>query len=354
MPDKRIKVVVVDDSALMRMLIPTLLEKTGEITVVATASDPLIARRKIKETNPDVITLDVEMPNMDGLSFLEKIMTLRPTPVVMVSSLTRAGAEITLKALELGAVDFVAKPAIDLEKNMHALASTLIEKVKIASTSNVRKRPRGGTDDRDDKSDYQFSTTESLIAIGASTGGVQVIGRLLEKFPANAPGTVITQHMPPSFTSKFADRLDGLCKVKVREAENGRRIRPGEVWIAPGNTHLLVERNGADYVCRLSDAPPVNGHRPSVDVLFHSVARACGDRAVGVILTGMGRDGAEGLLEMHQAGAVTCGQDEATSTVYGMPRVAHELGAVDVQLPEKKVFNYIMAKTSNDKQKIRI
>ncbi len=350
---KKIKVVVVDDSALMRRLIPSLLEQSDDIVVAATAPDPMIARQKIKLTNPDVITLDVEMPKMDGISFLEKVMALRPMPVVMISSLTTKSADVTLRALELGAVDFVTKPALDLSSNMKEMADELIEKVKIAANSNVRhKRPMPNVGVFQNRA--SFETTECIVAIGASTGGVETLGRMLPHLPANAPGMVIAQHMPPNFTRQFADRLHKSCAVTVREAENNQRIRPGEVWIAPGNKHLTLKRSGADYVCKLEDWPLVNGHRPSVDVLFDSVAQNCGPKAIGVLLTGMGKDGAKGLLHMKEVSAVTIGQNEASSVVYGMPRAAFELGAVMHQLPEDQIISAVLDEASNHSNAIRI
>ena len=348
---RKIRTLVVDDSALMRMLLPAMLERSSEIEVIGAASNPYAAREMIKELNPDVITLDVEMPRMDGLSFLEKIMRLRPTPVVMVSSLTQAGADITLQALEIGAVDFIGKPVMDIEKNMPLLAEQLIEKVKAAAQSRVRRRQRPPVVQAEQLS---FETTEVIIAIGASTGGVETLGRLLAGYPANAPGTVIAQHMPPRFTHQFADRLNRNVAVQVREAEHGHRIRPGQVLIAPGDKHLTLKRSGADYVCRLTEDAPVCGHRPSVDVLFQSVAAAAGANAIGVILTGMGRDGAQGLKAMRESGATTIGQDEATSLVYGMPKAAFDAGAVEEQLPEDKILPAIMRHVSHRGTALRI
>jgi len=348
----RIRALVVDDSALMRQLLPSMLQRSNEIEVVGSASNPVIARKMIKDLNPDVITLDVEMPQMDGIAFLEKIMTLRPTPVVMVSSLTREGADVTLRALELGAIDFLAKPAIDLQANMAGLADELIEKVKIAARSKVTAISRRPV--TQSVRAIGFDTTETLIAFGASTGGVETLGRILSNFPPDAPGTVIAQHMPPHFTRQFAERLNKFCAVTISEAEDGRRVRPGHVFIAPGDAHLTVKRSGADYVCRLEDSPPVNGHRPSVDVLFNSVAKAAANKAIGVILTGMGRDGAHGLKAMKDAGAMTLGQDEASSIVYGMPKVAFDCGAVSRQLPENKILPTILSLVSDGGDVIRI
>ncbi|MDM7983727.1 MAG: chemotaxis response regulator protein-glutamate methylesterase [Maricaulis sp.] len=349
---RKIRTLVVDDSALMRMLIPSMLQRSPHIEVVGAASNPFAAREMIQELNPDVITLDVEMPKMDGISFLHKIMTLRPTPVVMVSSLTQKGADVTLKALELGAIDFIGKPTLDLEKNMPLLADELIEKVRAAAVSKVRSHTRKV--EVKAAAPVSFDTTEALVALGASTGGVETLGRLLGALPPNAPGIVIAQHMPAQFTKQFAERINKHCAVQVAEAEQGQRIRPGTAWIAPGDRHLEVRRSGADYVCRLTEEPPVSGHRPSVDVLFNSVAKACGAQAIGVILTGMGRDGADGLKTMRDAGCRTIGQDEATSLVYGMPKAAFDAGAVETQLPEDKIPSVILRIVSESGGVLRI
>ncbi len=349
---RKIRTLVVDDSALMRMLIPSMLKRSPHIEVVGAASNPFAAREMIKELNPDVITLDVEMPKMDGISFLHKIMTLRPTPVVMVSSLTQKGADITLQALELGAIDFIGKPTLDLEKNMPLLADELIEKVRAAAVSKVRSHARKV--EVKAAAPVNFDTTEAIVALGASTGGVETLGRLLGALPPNAPGIVIAQHMPAQFTKQFAERINKHCAVQVAEATQGQRVRPGTAWIAPGDRHLEVRRSGADYVCRLTEEPPVSGHRPSVDVLFNSVAEACGAQAIGVILTGMGRDGADGLKAMRDAGCSTIGQDEATSLVYGMPKAAFDAGAVETQLPEDKIPSAILRIVSESGGVLRI
>lgn len=348
----KIRALVVDDSALMRAMIPSLLQKSPEIEVVGTAANPILARQSIKDLNPDVITLDVEMPKMDGLSFLEKIMTLRPTPVVMVSSLTQAGANATLRALELGAVDFVAKPLVDIEKNLEGLAGELIDKVKTAARAQIRAIPKNRPVKRAEP--ISFEATETIVAMGASTGGVETLGRIIEALPANAPGIVIAQHMPKAFTHSFAERLNNRSQVSVAEAEAGRRILPGHVFIAPGDFHLKVKRSGADYICKLDDGPLVCGHKPSVDVLFSSVAKACGDGSIGVILTGMGKDGAAGLLEMREAGAATYAQDEATSLVWGMPKAAYEAGAVERLLPEIKVVPTVLGRSFDRSKAVRI
>src|SRR5262245_27266720 len=321
-----VRVLIVDDSALMRQLISTLLSADPEIEVVGTAPDPHVARERIKALNPDVITLDVEMPHMDGVTFLRKIMTLRPMPVVMLSTLTQAGAEVTLEALEIGAVDFIAKPTNDVANAMADLAGELQEKVKAAARTRVgarrappipaaRRAPLG-------------RSTGKVVMIGASTGGVEALKALLLGLPADCPPVLITQHMPARFTAAFARRLDNECLMRVSEAVDNEPVEAGHAYIAPGSRHLELIRVGNHYACSLSDGPPVSGHRPSVDTLFRSGARLLGRAGIGVILTGMGKDGAAGLLELRRAGATTLGQDEASSLIYGMPRVAFETGAV--------------------------
>jgi two-component system chemotaxis response regulator CheB len=322
-----VRVLVVDDSAVMRQLLSTLLSADPEIEVVGTAPDPHVARERIKTLNPDVVTLDVEMPHMDGVTFLRKIMTLRPTPVVMISTLTQAGAEITLEALEIGAVDFIAKPTHDLANAMAGLASELQTKVKGAARARVGMRRAPPPAPRVHRPRPQGSSGK-IVFIGASTGGVEALKVVLMGLPSDCPPTLITQHMPPRFTAAFAERLNRECPMTVSQAVHDEVVEPGHVYIAPGSHHLELHRNGSRNICRLSDAPPVSGHRPSVDVLFRSAARTAGKSAVGVILTGMGKDGAEGLFEMRQAGAVTLGQNEETSLIYGMPRVAFERGGV--------------------------
>lgn len=325
-----VSVLVVDDSPTMRGLITAALRRDPEIEVVGSAADPLEAREAIKRLNPDVITLDVEMPNMNGLEFLEKIMRLRPMPVVMVSTLTRAGAEITLAALELGAIDAVGKPGAGTTAQ-EAFAD-LASKVKVAARSRVRGggRAAAGADARPPSGNWNIAS-DHVLAIGASTGGVEALLTIISAFPADCPATVITQHMPATFTSSFAARLDKASAATVREATDGALLEQGCVYLAPGGeAHLEV--GGVTPRCRLVRSDTVSGHRPSVDVLFRSVARLRRPMT-GVILTGMGRDGAAGLLEMRQAGASTLGQDEASSVVYGMPRAAFETGAVQRQLP---------------------
>ena len=336
---KKIKVLIIDDSALIRKILSEMLSSDPEIEVVGTASDPYIARTKIKELNPDVLTLDVEMPRMDGITFLSNLMRLRPMPVVMVSSLTEKGADITLQALEIGAIDFVTKPSIDLAHTISDYSREIIEKVKNASTARVQNyTPNKINVVEKNSADVvllkktkikNFKTTEKIIAIGASTGGTEAIKNVLSKMPVNSPGIVITQHIPEAFSKKFADRLNNQLGLTVYEAEDGQQIIPGHVYIAPGDQHLIIERSGARYLCKLNNGPPVNRHKPSVDVLFRSVAQNVGPNAIGVILTGMGDDGALGLKEMHDAGAKTIAQDEKTSVVWGMPGSAVNKGGVD-------------------------
>lgn len=323
----KIRVLVVDDSATMRSLITAALNRDSEIEVVGAAGDPFEARGMIKALNPDVVTLDIEMPNMNGIEFLEKIMRLRPMPVVMVSSLTQAGAEMTLRALELGAVDCVGKPttATGTAEALNEVA----DKVKSAARASVRTKADAApaTARR-----LNYVPSGDVVAIGSSTGGVEALLSILTQFPETCPPTVITQHMPATFTASFAARLDRASGAKVQEAVDGALLEPGKVYVAPGGvTHLEVVRS-AGLRCRLTQGDPVSGHRPSVDVLFNSVAQAVGDKAVGAILTGMGRDGAQGLLALRKAGARTLGQDEASCVVYGMPRTAFELGAVEKQV----------------------
>ena len=324
-----IRVLVVDDSATMRGLITARLRTDPLIEVVGHASDPHDARFAIKRLNPDVITLDIEMPNMDGIEFLDKIMRLRPTPVIMISTLTQRGAEVSLRALEIGAFDCIAKPSNGSSDDF----DLLVEKVKAAANSRRRFRRQGALKR---ESEASFMPDGRMIAIGASTGGVEALITVLSQFPPNCPPTVISQHMPPAFTRSFAARLNSICAASVCEASEGAPMEAGRIYLAPGDTHLEVVGSGS-YRCRLSDSPKVNGHRPSVDVMFKSVARAVGGRAIGLILTGMGRDGADGLLALRNAGAETLGQDEQSSVVYGMPRVAFEIGAVGRQLSLERI-----------------
>lgn len=338
------RTLVVDDSATMRSMISAVLRKDPGIEVVGQASNAMEARSAIKELNPDVVTLDIEMPNMNGLDFLEKIMLLRPMPVIMVSTLTQRGAEASLAALEIGAFDCVGKPQAGDPSPFHDLA----EKVKAAAGSMRHRQPvherAGVSPPAAPKPDYK--PRRKVIAIGASTGGVEALIQVLSRFPANCPPTVVTQHMPGSFTKSFADRLDRLCAPKVAEARDGEALDFGRIYLAPGGERHLEIANPSAPRCRLVEMPPVNGHCPSVDVLFGSVAEIAGRNAVGAILTGMGRDGAQGLLKMRRAGAETFGQDERSCIVYGMPRVAFEIGAVARQLPLDQIGNELIAFTA--------
>jgi two-component system, chemotaxis family, protein-glutamate methylesterase/glutaminase len=340
-PSRRIRVLIIDDSALVRRILSELLAADDEMEVVGTAGDAYIARDKIKQFDPDVLTLDVEMPKMDGVTFLRNLMRLRPMPVVMVSSLTEHGAEITLDALAVGAVDYLPKPKIDVAATLGDYAEELKAKIKAAAKARVRQysgpsaagtpvvAPKYSADAVLPKAPppRQFRTTDRIIAIGASTGGTEAIKDVLMGLPADTPGIVIAQHIPKAFSTPFARRMDACCQLTVYEAEDGQQILPGHVYIAPGDRHLLLVRDGARYVCRLDDGQPVNRHKPSVDVLFRSVAQQAGRNAIGVILTGMGKDGALGLKEMRDAGCPTIAQDEATSVVWGMPHEAVVLGA---------------------------
>ncbi|HWV43241.1 chemotaxis response regulator protein-glutamate methylesterase [Pseudorhodoplanes sp.] len=338
---KPVRVLVVDDSALIRQLLTTVLSADPEIEVVGTADDPYVARERIKALNPDVVTLDIEMPHMDGITFLRKIMTLRPMPVIMISTLTQAGADVTLEALEIGAVDFIAKPSADAAHALPALASELQAKVKAAARTRIAARAaRAPTPVR--KVARSVRANGKIVAIGASTGGVEALKVVLMNLPADCPPIVITQHMPPRFTTAFAQRLDRECPMSVKEAAEGDVIEQGHVYIAPGSHHLQVVNSGSGYRCTLDDGPAVTGHRPSVNVLFSSMARAVGRSAVGVILTGMGKDGADGLLELRNAGGLTIGQDEASSLIYGMPHVAFERGAVMQQFSLNQVADAIL------------
>ena len=353
----KIRVLTVDDSALMRKLLATLLAKDPAIEVIGSAPDPYVAREKIKALNPDVLTLDVEMPKMDGLTFLEKLMRGRPMPVVMVSSLTEAGCETTLRALELGAVDFITKPKIDLREGMEELAADLIEKVKAAAQARVQpslvtreasesRTKYASRDTLHASSGAMIKTTDTIIAIGSSTGGTEAVKDVLQVLPPNTPPILITQHMPERFTRTWADRMNQLCRISVKEAQDGDSVLPGHALVAPGNYHMTLVRSGARYSVRINQDEPVNRHRPSVDVMFHSVAQYAGGNAVGVILTGMGGDGAKGLLAMKQAGAFTIAQDEASCVVFGMPKEAIKLGAADKVVSLSDIPSAILAQVS--------
>lgn len=324
-----IKVLIIDDSAVMRCLLTEILNEAPDIEVVGASPDPIIALPKIQNLRPDVITLDVEMPRMDGLTFLGELMRTNPLPVIMISALTEKGCDVTLRALELGAVDYVQKPALDLKEGIRSIAEEIHRKVRIASRARVRitgkiQRPKGKEVSKD-----TFTTTDKIIAIGASTGGTQAITEIITSLPESIPGIVIVQHMPPLFTRSFAKRLDSISRLDVKEAETGDRVLRGTVLIAPGDRHMIIRRNGAMYYTEITDEPMVNFVRPSVDVLFSSVSRAAGKNAIGIILTGMGEDGARGLLEMKNSGAFTIAQDEESSIVFGMPRKAIEIGAAE-------------------------
>ena len=358
---KKIRVLIIDDSALVRQMLTEILSADREIEVVGTAADPYAARDRIKLLKPDVLTLDVEMPKMDGVTFLANLMRLHPMPVVMVSSLTEKGADITLRALELGAIDFVSKPKVDLAHSLADYAEEIIAKVKVAAVAKVRALGRDTASSmgaivpklsadavlRKSSTPGHFKTTDKIIAIGASTGGTEAIKEVLIRLPADAPGIVITQHIPEAFSGPFASRMNSLSAMNVSEARDGELIIPGYCYIAPGNRHLLVERDGARFVCRLSDGPPVNRHRPSVDVLFRSMAQNVGPNAIGVILTGMGDDGARGLLEMREVGTPTIAQDEKSSVVWGMPGEAVKRGAAEQVLALDRIADALLALVSS-------
>lgn len=350
----KIKVLVIDDSALIRSLLTEIINSQRDMEVVGAAPDPLIARDMIKQLNPDVLTLDVEMPKMDGLEFLERLMRLRPMPVVMVSTLTVRGSEITLRALELGATDFVTKPKLSISDGMREYTDLIADKIRAASQARIASLPRQSAPLNGHAAPVLLRnpliSSEKLLIIGASTGGTEAIKSFLLQMPSDCPGILITQHMPAGFTKSFANRLDSLCQISVKEAEDGERILPGHAYIAPGDKHLLLARSGANYVTQLSDAPPVNRHKPSVDVLFDSAAALAGRNAIGVILTGMGKDGAVGMLQMKNAGAHNFAQNEESCVVFGMPKEAVAHGGVDEvahlhDLP-KLVLNYLMANSA--------
>ncbi len=339
------RVVVVDDSALVRSLLGAIINRQTDMECVGTAADPLIAREMIRTLNPDVVTLDVEMPRMDGIDFLGKLMRLRPTPVVMVSTLTERGADVTLRALELGAIDFVAKPKVGVADGLRLLADDITDKVRVASRARMR-RPSAAAAAAAQSSGKPATpvsaigrlSTEKVVFIGASTGGTEATREVLVNLPPDCPAIMITQHMPAGFTKSYAARLDGLCRIRVAEARDGERILPGHAYIAPGGTaHLSVERSGANYIARVTEGHPVNRHRPSVEVLFKSAARVAGPNALGIMLTGMGADGATAMKEMRDAGSYNLVQDEATCVVFGMPKEAIAAGAADEVLPLAQV-----------------
>lgn len=349
MKSRKLKVLVIDDSALIRSVMKAIINRERDMECVGAAPDPLAAREMIKELNPDLLTLDVEMPKMDGLDFLERLMRSRPMPVLMVSTLTERGANITFRALELGAVDFVSKPKLDIARGMEAAATEITDKIRMVAQARVRKTPVAPVIQERLSADAilpsvagRYSSTEKLIVIGASTGGTEAIKEVLTKLPADAPGVLVTQHMPEHFTKSFADRLNTLCKIAVKEAEHNERVLPGHAYIAPGHSHLLLKRSGANYVVKLDQGPLVNRHRPSVDVLFRSAANVAGANAIGIILTGMGKDGVQGLLEMKQAGCYTIAQDEATCVIFGMPKEAIAAGGVCEVLPLQNIARRTM------------
>jgi two-component system chemotaxis response regulator CheB len=352
----KIRVVVVDDSALVRSLLAEIINRQRDMECVGTANDPLIAREMIRELNPDVITLDVEMPRMDGIDFLGRLMRLRPMPVLMISTLTERGAEVTMRALELGAVDFVAKPRIGLAEGIKDLSDQIVEKIRVAASAHIRRAPvpspaagapaASGTSAAPPKLLGRLST-EKLICIGSSTGGTEAVKEVLTRMPADSPGIVITQHMPPGFTTSFAARLNGLCQITVKEAVHGERILPGHAYIAPGGKQFRIDRSGANYVAVVEDGEPVNRHKPSVEVLFHSCAQVVGPNAFGIMLTGMGNDGAKAMREMKDAGSYNYVQDEASCVVFGMPREAILHGAADEVLPLTAIAPALLARLSS-------
>ena len=359
----KIKVVVVDDSALVRSLLTEIINRQSDMTCVGAAADPLVAREMIRELNPDVITLDVEMPRMDGLEFLSRLMRLRPMPVVMVSTLTEQGAEITLRALEMGAIDFVAKPRIGVSSGLNELAGDIVDKIRVAASAHVKRlaapaaagSPAAGTPGQAEapRAPLPRMSTEKIICIGASTGGTEAIREVLVPMPADAPAIVITQHMPPGFTTSFANRLNTLCRIRVQEARDGERILPGHAYIAPGGRHFRIDRSGSNYVAVVEDTEPVNRHRPSVEVLFKSAARVLGPNALGIMLTGMGADGAQAMREMKDAGSYNYVQDEASCVVFGMPRMAIQHGAAHEVLPLSQITNAVLARLASSPSGVR-
>ncbi len=335
------RVVVVDDSALVRSLLSEIINRETDMQCVGAAADPLIAREMIRGLNPDVITLDIEMPRMDGIDFLDKLMRLRPMPVVMVSTLTERGADVTLRALELGAIDFVSKPKIGVADGLRLLGEDITNKIRIASTATIRKAPASAKATASSSPGVATAaptalgrlSTEKVIFLGASTGGTEATKEVLMRLPHDAPAVMITQHMPPGFTKSYAARLNGLCSIAVAEASDGERVLPGHAYIAPGGLQMSVERSGANYIARVREGEPVNRHMPSVEVLFKSAARVVGPNALGIMLTGMGGDGATAMKAMRDAGSYNLVQDEATCVVFGMPKEAINAGAAHEVLP---------------------
>ena len=347
-PKQKIKVLIIDDSALIRSILREIINSYSDMEAVGVASNPHQAREMIKQLNPDVLTLDVEMPEMDGLAFLEKLMRLHPMPVLMISSLTEHGSDVALRALELGAVDFLPKPKLGIVEGIQGYVDEIADKIRAAFGARLRTRRATASNAPGvlPALGNRTITTEKIIVVGASIGGTEAIKELLIRMPADAPGILVTQHMPEAFTKSFAKRLDGLCKIRVTEAVNNERILPGYAYIAPGHSHLLLKRSGANYMTELSQSELVNRHRPSVEVLFRSAAQRAGKNVIGVMLTGMGKDGAAAMLEMHQAGAYNFAQDEASCVVFGMPGEAIALGGVDevvdVQEMAERVLHRLM------------
>ncbi len=361
---KKIRVVVVDDSALVRSLLAEIINRQPDMACVGAANDPLVAREMIRELDPDVLTLDIEMPKMDGLDFLARLMRLRPMPVVMISTLTERGAEVTMKALELGAVDFVSKPRIGVVDGLSEIAAQIVEKIRVAAQANVKRivAATGAMPATKAVNNSMLRAgaavsgflSEKLVFIGASTGGTEAIKEVLIRLPADFPGVLITQHMPPGFTTTFAARLNGLCKLAVREATQGERILPGHAYIAPGGYQFRIDRSGANYVAVVEDCEPVNRHKPSVEVLFRSAAKVVGKNAFGVMLTGMGNDGAKAMREMKDAGSYNYVQDEASCIVFGMPREAIAHGAADEILPPAEIAEALIVKLRSMTGRYRI
>ena len=351
---KKIRVLVVDDSALVRHLLSEIINRQPDMQCVGAANDPLVAREMIRELNPDVLTLDVEMPRMDGLEFLGRLMRLRPMPVVMISTLTDAGADVTLRALELGAVDFVAKPRVGVAGGLNDLSLLIAEKIRVAATAKIRRVV--GLEDKKKVTINPLGkiSTEKMIFIGASTGGTEAIREVLTLLPADAPAVVITQHMPAGFTASFAARLHSLCHIAVSEATHGERILPGHAYVAPGGKQFRVARSGANYVAVVEDGPLVNRHKPSVEVLFKSGAEVVGRNAYGIMLTGMGGDGADAMRQMKDAGSYNYVQDEATCVVFGMPREAIAQGAAHEILPIGSIAPALVARLALSSDRFRV
>ena len=356
---KKIRVLVVDDSALVRSLLAGIINRQSDMECVGAANDPLIAREMIRELDPDVITLDIEMPRMDGIDFLGRLMRLRPMPVVMISTLTERGAEVTMRALELGAVDFVSKPRIGVVDGLGELSTQIVDKIRIAASAHIRRARPSVAQPQDNPERLPMTlagrvSTEKLVFIGASTGGTEAIKEVLTLLPADFPAIVITQHMPPGFTTSFAARLDSLCRISVREAVHGERLLPGHAYLAPGGKQFRVDRSGANYVAVVEDGEPVNRHKPSVEVLFKSAARVAGRNAFGIMLTGMGNDGAKAMKEMRDAGSYNIVQDEASCVVFGMPREAIAHGAADEVLPLRDIAGALIAKLNTLSDRFRV